>query len=192
MASSSPEATLTLKALSAGDRRAADSLLPLIYEELRLLARVYLAREPSGHTLQPTALVHEAYLRLVDQTLVNVQDRGHFFALAARACRRIVVDRARARKAVKRGGGRKKLELEAAFAVNDRLLTEHVELDEALEELAALDERQASIVELRFYVGLPMNGIAELLGISKSTVEKELRMARVWLEQRVREKLKSS
>lgn len=166
---------------SQGDQTAFDLLMPLVYDELRALADRSLRRERSGHTLQGTALVHEAYLRLIDQRRVRWQDRAHFFAVAAQVMRRILVDHARRHGAAKRGGGTPTLPLgdvAASMPVPDIDL---LALDQMLDRLAALDVRQSRIVELRFFGGLTVEETAEALRLSPSTVKNEWSMARAWL-----------
>ena len=156
-------------------------LLPLVYEELRSLAASYLNNERQGHTLQPTALVHEAYLRLVDQTRVRWQDRTHFFAVAAMCMRRILINHARDRNRLKRGGGMRRValtELTAPGNLSDQAL---LTLDEALKRLAELDERKARVVEFRYFAGLSVEQTAELLGASPATVKRDWEFARAWL-----------
>ena len=168
---------------------AASELMPLVYQELKGLARRYLASERGGHTLQPTALVHEAYLKLVDQTRVSWQGRSHFRAIGAQAMRRILVDHAREKGAEKRGGGRNQVTLsglpDPAGGGDSIDLTEIITLEEALEELEALDPRQAQALVLRFYGDLPVAEIAEVLGLSKRTVEGDLAHGRAWLRRRL-------
>ena len=164
-----------------GDRKALDALLPLVYEELRRLAQSHLRRERSDHTLQPTALVHEAYLRLVDQRSVDWHDRAQFFGLAAEMMRRILVNHALARRAAKRGGGVTRLSLDEAVDFFDQRDVDLVALDEALKDLSALDAEQGKIVELRFFGGLTIEETAEVLGVSPATVKREWSMARAWL-----------
>ncbi|MHC4993394.1 MAG: ECF-type sigma factor [Planctomycetota bacterium] len=175
------EATRLLAEMRAGNGNAADKLLPLVYRDLRALAQRHLCRERSDHTLQATALVHEAYLRLISAPDLTPRDRVHFFALAAQAMRRILVDHARAHGRAKRGGGRGKRALqdidEPALVVDPDL----VALDEALERLQNSNGRLARIVELHFFGGLSFAEIAELLEISVSTVGREWRVARAWL-----------
>jgi RNA polymerase sigma factor (TIGR02999 family) len=171
----------------AGNAGAAtpDELLPLVYDELRLLARRYLSRERPGHTLQPTALVHEAYLRLVDQTRVNWQGRTHFFAVGARVMRNLLIDHARARGRAKRGGEWHRVTLAdgvAPFEDGDLDHEQLLALNGALDRLAALDERQARVVELRFFGGLTVAEVAHLLGVSRRTVEGDWTHARAWLK----------
>ena len=181
---SSHEITQMLIELTDGNTEVVDVILPHIYGELRRLASSYLRRERSDHTLQPTALVHEAYIKLIDQKRVKWQNRAHFFGIAAQAMRRILVDHARARHRNKRGGDAENLPLEAAdFATSGDGSVDLIELDEALTRLALLDERQARIVELRFFSGLNVEETAEALGISKATVKNEWRTAKAWLFQ---------
>lgn len=178
-------ATVALQMLAAGDGRAADELLPLIYTELRALAASRLANERADHTLQPTALVHEAYLRLIDQSRVQWRDRQHFFAVAAEIIRRILVDSARAKNAAKRGGGHRRVDLEGVEDPELASTVDYVQLDEALRELEALSERQARIVELRYFAGLEVLAVAEVLGISERTVVGDWKVARAWLQKRL-------
>jgi len=178
--------TQLLIEVSKGDRDAVDLLLPVIYDELRRLAANYLRRERPDHTLQPTALVHEAYIRLVDQTRIDWKGRTHFFAVGAMAMRRILVNRAVAAKRLCRGGGQI-----LKVDVSDGLLsTEREEdvlaVDEALQDLAKLNERHAKIIELRFFGGLTVAEIADTLGVSTSTVEKDLRFSSAWLKSALR------
>jgi RNA polymerase sigma factor (TIGR02999 family) len=186
MADARDDVTEVLEQLKAGDSRAADRLLPLVYDEFRALARHYLAQERMNHTLQPTALVHEAYLKLVDQTRVDWQGRSHFFAVAAQAMRRILVDHARSRQREKRGGGRPRVTLDEAVALSPQKDEDVLALDEALEKLAALDARQAKVVELRFFGGMSVEEVAEALGVSKRTVEGDWTFARAWLSRELR------
>jgi RNA polymerase sigma factor (TIGR02999 family) len=177
--------TRLLKSAADGDHGQLDSLMAVVYDDLRALARRHLARERADHTLQPTALVHEVYMRLIDQRAVDPADRARFFALAARMIRRILVDHARAKRRSKRGGGAPKLELEAALLTVDR--DDHVlAVDEALKDLAGLNERLAKIVELRFFGGLSVKETADTLGVSSSTVEKDWRFSSSWLKERLR------
>ncbi len=180
------QATRLLLNWNQGDRDAADRLMPLVYDELRSLARRYLARERSDHTLQATGLVHEAYLRLVDQTVTDWQNRAHFFAIAAQVMRHILVDHARRHRAEKRGGGEAKLEYDDAEMSPDRHRdVDLLALDDALQDLAKLDARQSRVVELRFFGGLTTEEIGEALEISPRTVKREWRMARAWLRREV-------
>lgn len=174
--------TLLLRGASDGDPVAVNGLLPLVYDELRALAQHYLERERSDHTLQATALVHEAYLKLVDQHNARWQDRRHFFAVAAQAIRRILVDHARTKGRHKRGGGLAQRPLhDAAAEIASESRIDLVALDEALIALAKLNERQARIVELRFFGGLSIDEIGEVLGVSARTVDGDWSMARAWL-----------
>jgi RNA polymerase sigma factor (TIGR02999 family) len=182
------DVTALLQAWGRGERAALDELLPLVYSELRRQAERAMRAQPAGHTLQATALVHEAYLRLVDRPDPGWESRGHFFGVAARAMRSVLVDHARARKAAKRGLGAAAVTLsaaEAAGAGTDRAGdSEQVDveaLDRALTKLATLDERQARVVELRYFGGLSIAEAAEVLGISHATVEREWKTARLWL-----------
>ena len=181
MASSPDEVTLMLIRWSNGERDALDQLIPVVYGELRKLARRALGRERRDHTLQPTALVHEAYMRLVDQRSVNWQNRAHFFAIASQAMRRIVVDHARRHNALKRGGDNLKVELEAAMLLPGAKDVDVVKLDDALTALAAFDPHQSRIVELRFFGGLSIEQTAEVIGISPATVKRDWSMAKAWL-----------
>jgi RNA polymerase sigma factor (TIGR02999 family) len=180
------DVTQVLEQLRNGDKRAADKLLPLVYDEFRALARHYLAQERANHTLQPTALVHEAYLKLVDQSRVDWQGRSHFFAVAAQAMRRILVDHARSRQRDKRGGGRARVLLDEAVALSPQKDEDVLALDEALERLAQLDPRQAKVVELRFFGGMNVEEVAAALQVSKRTVEGDWTFARAWLSRELR------
>jgi RNA polymerase sigma factor (TIGR02999 family) len=164
-----------------GDRRAADQLLALVYGELRALAGQLLRRERPDHTLDATALVHEAYLKLVDQTRVAWQDQAHFFAIAAQAIRRILVDHARGHRRHKRGGGRAKLALDEGLVASYEQAADLVALDEALAQLGRRDPQRARIVEMRFFAGLTIEETAAVLEVSASTVERDWRYARAWL-----------
>ena len=179
--SSASDATRVLAELAAGDQAAAQRLLPMIYDEFRALAARYLGRERAGHTLEPTALVHEAYMRLVDQSRVNWQGRTHFFAVGAQLMRRILVDHARHKHRVKRGGGRQRITLDEHVAISPQRDEDLLALDEALQKLAELDPRQAQVVELRFFGGLSVEEVATVLGVSKRTVEADWTMVRAWL-----------
>ena len=180
------EATRLLHDWSQGDAEAASQLMPLVYDELRRLARRYLQRERSDHTLQPTGLVHEAYLRLVDQTVASYQNRNHFFAVAAKVMRRILVDHARRHQAGKRGGGETRIEFDdAEMSPSQPRDVDLVALDDALQDLARLDARQSQVVELRFFAGLTNEEIGQALEISPRTVKREWRIARAWLRREV-------
>ncbi len=177
----SPDITGLLVAWTDGDREALDRLAPLVYQELRRLAESYLRRERPGHTLQPTALAHEAYIKLVDQRNVNWRNRAHFFGIAAQTMRRILVDHARARLAEKRGGDGVKLSLDEAFDVSDQRADQLVALDEALKTLAELDPQKSRVVELKYFGGMTLEETAEVLGVSRATIIREWRMAKAWL-----------
>jgi len=179
---SEADVTRMLHEAAAGRRGAVDRLVPLVYDELRRLAQSHLSRERPDHTLPATALVHEAYLKLVDQTRATWVDRAHFFALASQAIRRILVDHARGRGRARRGGGTPRLPLEAADRVAAELPhPDLVALDRALARLAQVHPEKARVVELRFFGGLAVDEIAEVLGFSRSTAERAWRFARAWL-----------
>jgi RNA polymerase sigma-70 factor, ECF subfamily len=187
LATPSPgEVTRILHAWGSGDQHAVDKLMPLVYGELRRLARQYMRRERPGHTLQPTALVHEAYLRLVDQHAVKWQNRAHFFGVAAQLMRRILVDYARRHQAAKRGGAVFKVSLDEAFAATEQRSEDVVGLDEALNRLAAMDPRQERVVELRLFSGLTVEETAEVLHVSPATVKREWTTAKAWLSRELR------
>lgn len=175
-----------LEAWNRGDGQAVDELLPLVYSELRALAGRYFRSERADHTLQPTALVHEAWLRLKGAAGYTLQDRAHFIGLAASAMRQILVDHARAHRAGKRGGGQARVVLDEAFAFSDRGDLDLVALDEALQALGSLEPRQARIVELRFFAGLTVEETAEALGLSPATVKRDWTFARAWLHREIR------
>lgn len=178
---SAPDVTQLLVSWSNGDRVALDALTPVVYDELRKLAHRYLMRERHDHTLQSTALVHEAYMRLIDQKNVQWQNRAHFFGVAAQMIRRILCDHARAHQTAKRGGGAAKLSLDEALAVPGGRDLNIVALDEALRQLEELDPKQSRIIELRFFTGLSIEETAEVMGISPATVKREWTTARAWL-----------
>jgi RNA polymerase sigma factor (TIGR02999 family) len=182
---SSGEVTRLLAELNGGNKEALGQLLPLVYDELRRVAKRFLNRERQGHTLQATALVHEAYMKLLGQREVNWQNRAHFFGVAAQAMRRILVDRARARLADKRGGANKPISLDEAVAIDHEPSAELMALDEALTRLARLDPEQAKVVELRFFAGLTVEETAAVLGVSDSTIKREWRVARAWLHREI-------
>ncbi len=179
------DATVMLSRSVGGDENAAARLIDLTYERLRQLAAGYLRRERPDHTLQATALVHEAYVRLVDPEKVSWQGRTHFLAIAAHEMRRVLVNHARERNRLKRGGGRARVVLDEALLPTGDRGVDTLDLDEALEELSALDERQGQIVVLRFFAGLTVEEVAARLGISPKTVEKDWRFARAWLHKRL-------
>jgi RNA polymerase sigma factor (TIGR02999 family) len=171
---------------SKGDQAALDRLMPLVYSELRRLAANYLRRERQGHTLQPTALVNEAYLRLVDQKNAKWQNRAQFFGISAQLMRRILVDHARQRKAAKRGGSeQQRLSITSAEKVLKDSGIDLLALNEALDELAKMDPQQSRIVELKFFGGLSIEETAEVLGIGHATVERDWKMARAWLRRQL-------
>jgi RNA polymerase sigma factor (TIGR02999 family) len=178
---STNEITELLQAWSEGDLDARDRLVPLVYQELRRRAAAHLRRERPGHTLQPTALVHEAYLRLVDQDRAAWQNRAQFLAVASQMMRRILVDRARARRMAKRSGGWTRVTLGDAIGVTHPIDVDVLDLDDALTRLAAFDARKTQIAELRFFAGLSLDEIGRALGISLATVERDWQAARAWL-----------
>jgi len=173
--------TQLLAEWSHGDNAALVELTPLVYEELRRLAHHYMGGQRPDHTLQTTALVNEAYLRLADQTSPNWQSRAHFFAVAARAMRQILVNYAKASQSQKRGGGALKLELDEAALISPEQTTEILDLNEALERLATLDSRKAQVVELKYFGGLNYDEMAEVLKISRITVRRDWEFAKLWL-----------
>ncbi|HYP00116.1 MAG TPA: sigma-70 family RNA polymerase sigma factor [Pyrinomonadaceae bacterium] len=175
------EVTRILHDWSGGDRQAPERLMPFVYDELRRLARSFLSRERGGHTLQPTALVNEAYLRLVDQRSVSWQNRAHFYGIAASMMRRVLVDHARAHATEKRGGAAIHLSLADVQVPLEQRAASLVSLDEALERLERMDERKSKIVEMRFFGGLTDEEIAEVLGVSTRTVLRDWKTARLWL-----------
>jgi RNA polymerase sigma factor (TIGR02999 family) len=178
-----PDVTQLLAQWSGGDQAALDQLLPLVYSELRRLASAYLRRERSNHTLQSTALVHEAFMRLVNQQDVQWKNRAHFFAIAAQMIRRILVDYARSQHAEKRGSGAVKLALDEAMAVPQVSGTDIdlLSLNDALDRLCEMDERQSRIVELRFFAGLSIEETAEVMSLSPASIKREWQTARAWL-----------
>jgi len=175
------EVTQLLLRWSEGDKAALGKLMPLVYRELRRLAGHYMRRERPGHTLQASALVNEAYLRLVDYRRMQWQNRAHFFAVAAQAMRRVLVEHARSRQYTKRGGTAQRISLDDVAVLTDQQAAELVALDEALTSLEALDARKARIVELRYIGGLSIEEAAETLGVSTATVERDWRSAKAWL-----------
>ena len=180
-ASPPKEVTQLLLDWSEGDRSALETLTPLVHQELRRLAHHYMRLERPGHTLQTTALVNEAYLKLIDQKRVHFENRTRFFALAATLMRNILVDHARERRQLKRGGGARQVSLDDALAVSEDRAEDLVSLDEALRRLSAIDARKGRVVELRFFGGLSVEETAEALSISAVTVMREWRMAKAWL-----------
>jgi RNA polymerase sigma factor (TIGR02999 family) len=182
MAENSQEVTVLLAKWGQGDREALDALTPLVYNELRKLAKSYLRRERAGHTLEGTALVHEAYLRLIDQREVAWRNRNHFFALAAELIRRILVDHARAKIAAKRGGNNVKLSLDESITPVDEKDLDLLALNDALDALTRADAQQSRIVELRYFAGLTIEETADVLQISTATVKRDWVMAKAFLK----------
>jgi RNA polymerase sigma factor (TIGR02999 family) len=168
-----------------GDRAALDRVIPIVYKELRRLAHRQMRGERTGDTLQTTALINEAYLRLVDYARVRPRDRTHFFAIAAQAMRRILIERARSRRSAKRGSGAQKVSLDDVANVSNERAASLVALDEALTNLAVIDPRKAQIVELKYFGGMTIDEAAEVLGISTPTVERDWKMAKIWLHREV-------
>lgn len=176
-----PDITLLLNKLTAGDQKAADELVPLVYEELRRLAARHLARERSDHTLQTTALVHEAYVKLASQKDAKWQNRAQFFGVASQVMRRILVDYARGKQRIRRGGKQQRVSLDDVLLISPGRSEEVLAVHESLSRLEMLDARQARIVELRYFGGLTVEEIAEVMGISGKTVMRELNVAKAWL-----------
>lgn len=175
------EVTQILNEWSGGDANAPERLMPFVYDELRRLARSFLVKERGDHTLQATALVHEAYVRLVDQTRVNWQNRAHFYGIAASMMRRVLIDHARAHAAEKRGGGSIRLSIDDVQVPLEQRAADLVALDEALKKLSLFDERKGKVVEMRFFGGLSDEEIAEVLGVNARTVLRDWKKARLWL-----------
>ena len=181
MAPSPNEVTQLLVAWGNGDQAALDQLMPLVYSELHRLAHRYIKKERPGHTLQTSALLNEAFMRLVDQRDVTWQSRAHFFAIAAQMMRRILVDYARSRRYAKRGGDAQQVSLNENLMISRQLSADVVDLHDALNELAVVDERKSKVVELRFFGGLSIEETAEVLGISEGTVMRDWTLAKAWL-----------
>jgi RNA polymerase sigma-70 factor, ECF subfamily len=179
--SESQEVTVLLSALTRGDDGAASKLIPVVYDELRRLAGSYMRRERADHTLQATALVHEAYLKLIEQRSVNWQSRAHFFGVSAQLMRRILIDHARGHTREKRGGEQKKVSLDEAFVFSEKQADELLAVADSLNLLAKIDPRQARVVELRFFGGLSVEEAAEVLGVSPKTVKRDWSVAKAWL-----------
>jgi len=179
------EITQLLAEWSDGNQSALDELYPLVYEELHRLARRYMSRERKGHTLQTTALINEAYVRLVDQRNVHWANRSHFFAISAQIMRRILIDHARRHAYAKRGGGAQQVSLEAVAIVANEKSAEIIRLDEALTTLAKMDPRRCHVVELRYFGGLSNEEIAGVLNVSENTVTRDWNLARAWLHQQL-------
>jgi RNA polymerase sigma factor (TIGR02999 family) len=184
--SSASEPTRNLLRWREGDQSALEALIPLVYDEMRQMAVSFIRHERPGHTLQPTALAHETYLRMIDQHVVSWQNRAHFMGVAAQAMRRILADHARRRGAAKRGGGATHVSIEDGELAPGDGEVDVQELDTALEDLARLDPRQARVVELRFFGGLSIEESAEVLGVSPSTVKRDWLLARAWLFRELR------
>lgn len=181
MTDEAKEVTQLLLAWSAGEPGAENDLFPLVYDELKRIARRYLRRERDDHTLQPTALVNEAYLRLVDQTRADWQNRAQFYGIAATMMRRILVNHARDQAAAKRGGGAQKVSLEDVSVSIEEQTTDLVALDDALSQLAKVDQRKERVVELIYFAGLDHKETAEILGVSEKTIQRDWQMAKLWL-----------
>jgi RNA polymerase sigma factor (TIGR02999 family) len=185
MTSPSHDVSRLLAAWGAGDEAARHQLMPLVYDELRRLAHRYMNRERPGHTLQTSALVHEAFLKLVDQRDTHWQNRAHFFAIAAQSMRRILVDYARSRQYKKRGGDVPRVDLDEAMIVSRERAAEVIALDDALKGLAEFDERKSQIVELRFFAGLSIDETAVVLNVSPATVMRDWTLAKAWLKKEI-------
>jgi RNA polymerase sigma-70 factor, ECF subfamily len=175
------EVTGILRDWSNGDQSASERLFPLVYDDLRRRARQYLNRERADHTLQPTALVHEAYLRLVDQTSFSAESRVHFLAIASRLMRQVLVDHSRTVNAIKRGGAAQRLSLDEIDVPLEAMAGDILALHEALEALEAIDKRKADVVDMRFFGGLKESEIAEVLGVNEKTIRRDWQFAKLWL-----------
>jgi RNA polymerase sigma factor (TIGR02999 family) len=182
MTPSPDDVTQLLIAWSKGDQSARDQLMPLVYEELHRLAHRHIRNERQGHTLQTSALVNEAFIRLVDQKNAHWQNRAHFFSIAAQMMRRILVDYARSRRYIKRGGDARRVTLDEELTVSDERSADVIALDEALEELAIFDVRKSKVVELRYFAGLSIEETAEVLAVSPGTVMRDWTLAKAWLQ----------
>ncbi|MHC4557316.1 MAG: sigma-70 family RNA polymerase sigma factor [Planctomycetota bacterium] len=180
------DVTRILNAIEQGDARATDELLPIVYEELRLLAAQKLSQEPPGQTLQATALVHEVYIRLVEAECQSWNSRNHFFMAAAEAMRRILIENARRKKSLKHGGSRQRVDLESAAMSIDESPDDVIALDEALTKLGLEDPTKANLVKLRYFAGLSIDQAAEILGISRATAIRHWSFTRAWLFQRIK------
>jgi RNA polymerase sigma factor (TIGR02999 family) len=180
------DVTRILNAIEQGDARATDELLPIVYEELRLLAAQKLSQEPPGQTLQATALVHEAYIRLVEAKDQSWNSRNHFFMAAAEAMRRILIENARHKKSLKRGGGHQRVDLDSAAMFVNESPDDVIALDEALKKLGLEDPTKANLVKLRYFTGLSIDQAAEILGISRATAIRHWSFTRAWLFQRIK------
>lgn len=175
------EVTEILQEWRKGDQSASERLFPLVYDELKRIARRHLSRERVNHTLQPTALVHEAYLRMIDQSSPAIENRTHFFAFAARVMRQILVDHSRQHKAQKRGGAAQRFSIINVDILPEQSAGDILELDEALQKLERLDQRKCRVVDMRFFGGLKENEIAEVLGVTEKTVRRDWQFAKLWL-----------
>ena len=185
MAADTPDVTRLLQRWQEGDRNALDAIAPLIYHELRRIARNHLRRERSGHTLQPTDLLHEAFVRLIRQREQTWRNRAHFFGAAANLMRQILVDHARARATNKRGGGAERVGLDEAISAASERPAQLIALDDAMTELQKLDPSKCRIIELRFFGGMSLEETAEVVGVSPSTISREQRMAEAWLQRQM-------
>ena len=181
MSASGNDVTALLAQLRQGSPDAADRLMPLIYNELRRMAAGYMQGERPGQTLQATALVHEAYMRLAGEQEGAWQNRAHFFAIAANTMRKVLVDHARRRLASKRGGGGQRVDLDEALVITENKLEDLIALDEALQRLSQIDHRQSRLIELRFFAGMSLEDAAEVMGLSTVTLKREWRSAKAWL-----------
>jgi RNA polymerase sigma factor (TIGR02999 family) len=184
--SSREEVTQLLCAAGNGNRKAEEKLMNAVYAELHRIANRHMRGERKGHTLQATALVHEAYLRLIDQRVSQWQNRAHFYSIAARTMRRVLVDHARPRGYAKRGGNAPRVQLDEALAIAETRAAEALVLDEVLDSLAVFDERKARVVELRFFGGLSVAETAEVLGVSEGTVDRDWTLAKPWIKKEMR------
>lgn len=179
------EATQILTAISAGDRSCADRLMELVYHDFRGLAASYLNGETRSNTLQPTAVVHEAFIKMVDQDQIDWRGRSHFFAVGATAMRQILVDHARRKAALKRGGSRQRINLEDDLTISPQSDEDVLEIDDALQKLSVIDPHRAQIVELRFFGGLSNDEVAEVMGVSKRSIQKQWAGTRAWLRREI-------
>lgn len=192
MSASVPDPTSTLSEHLGGDPSAASKLLPLVYDELRALANHHMRGEGAAHTLQATALVHEVYMRLIDHERMTWQGRTHFLAMAATTLRRVLIDHARSKRRQKRGGDRQRVPITQIDEPGDNSDADPFEVSEALDKLASVSERQARVVELRFFAGLSVQEVASIIGVSPDTVKLDWRIARAWLNRELRSQLGDS
>ena len=188
MPSTDGQVTLLLKAMNRGDKSAADQLLPIVYSELHRLAKSYMSRERRDHTLQPTALINQAYLRIAQQEHMEWQNHAHFIGFAANVMRRVLVDHARERNAAMRGGGRMRVELDEGVASSPEASAEILQLEEALTRLEQMNPRQAQVVEMRYFGGLSVEEVAGILGIAPRSVKRDWALARMWLYQEIQKR----